>query len=86
MPSPQALSHQRVPSPQASLHSALQNLPVAESVADPFNADDDEPEIVVDNLSLADIPDPVFPQVGGIRGPREPLPFTPPVLSSTMLL
>lgn len=71
-------SRQRAPSPQASLHSALQNLHVAESVADPFDADGDEPEIAVNNLSLADIPDPVFPQVGGIRGPREPLPFTPP--------
>ena len=72
------LLRQCVPSPQASLHSALQNLHIAESVADPFYADDDEPEIAVNNLSLADIPDPIFPRVGGIRGPREPLPFTPP--------
>ena len=56
----------------------MHSLDLAEDPADPFVDDGDEPEIEVVNFVLADLPDPVFPQVGGLRGPREPLLIVPP--------
>lgn len=56
----------------------MRSLDVAEGPADPFVDDGDEPEIDVVDIVLADLPDPVFPRVGGIHGPREPLPIVPP--------
>ena len=51
-----------------------ENVQPAGAVVDPF----DEPVIIAPNFELVDPPDPIFPQVSGIPGAREPLPFIPP--------
>lgn len=39
-------------------------------------ANGDEPKIICNTFKLSDIPDPVWPKVGGVCGPKEPLPFS----------
>ena len=52
----------------------MQNLYIAEEPDDDAN----KPEIASFPFWLEDIPDPVYPRIGNMHGPKEPLPFYPP--------
>ena len=78
-PLPSMHSVQRVESVPIHTHSpqlSLLSLQIAEAAADPIVDEGDEPEVAVNLFVLADLPDPVYPHIGG-RGPKEPLPFIP---------
>lgn len=68
------ISSHCAPSPQSSLYGSLQNLCIAEEPNDDAN----EPKIAAIPFWLEDLPDPVYPHVGNVCSPREPVPFHPP--------
>ena len=68
------MSNCHTPSPQSSLYGSMQNLHIAKEPDDDAN----EPEIAPFPFWLEDLPDPVYPRIGNMRGLKEPLPFYPP--------